>query len=509
MSVGIHPPKTPVTKGSNSIACATLPNVCKMPGPPAPFVPTPLPNIAKSGDSPKGYSKKVKIKKNPIAIRGATFKSMGDVASKGTGGGLVSANTHGPAKFIMPGSMTVHVEGKAVHLLGESMLNNCAASGTPPNTGATMMGAVHGPTTPDPSCPHPKIEVEEVDREQEREEAQQRVDAAKAQTDDAKQAVKDAEAELASPPKGARKATLRQNVKKAQKKVPKAEGYQRAQEAKLKSVEAEQKVADDTGGGNKGYKFVCAKCKEVVGEIDVLTADNKAKEVKQSEGGFRSEQFDNHIDLIESQGLLGPGVTVEVAIVHDDSQAICDSMKQITLKLQVVHSRINMAEYLSTTISYTPVEGSIQEVWATIGTFLRERLRVPAQLSERGAILSVDMANNVVDSRKTVELKESVFRESTRPDIWISTGVQIYLDTAPVFIDISVHAASASTTYLEVWLPTKAYMTLFNNDDEQKSFNTDAKSDFMRFSVGLARATVLQVLAIARLWRTVSSARKD
>ena len=55
-SVGIHPPKTPVTKGSNGIAKATLPNVCKMPGPPAPFVPSPLPNIAKSGNSPKGYS---------------------------------------------------------------------------------------------------------------------------------------------------------------------------------------------------------------------------------------------------------------------------------------------------------------------------------------------------------------------------------------------------------------------------------------------------------------------
>ena len=50
---------------------------------------------------------------------------MGDMASKGTGGGLISANTHGPAKFITPGSMTVKIEGKSVHLLGEPMLNNC------------------------------------------------------------------------------------------------------------------------------------------------------------------------------------------------------------------------------------------------------------------------------------------------------------------------------------------------------------------------------------------------
>jgi len=113
-----------------------------MPGPPAPFVPTPLPNIASSGTSPKGYSKKVKIEGQTVAIRGATFASKGDMPSKGTGGGLVSANTHGPAKFITPGSPTVEIEGKSVHLLAEPMLNNCGPTGNPTNTGATMTGDV-------------------------------------------------------------------------------------------------------------------------------------------------------------------------------------------------------------------------------------------------------------------------------------------------------------------------------------------------------------------------------
>jgi len=138
--VAIHPPKTPVTTGSMGTAKATLPNVCKMPGPPAPFVPSPLPNIAKSGISPKDYSTSVTIEGNAVAIRGASFESMGDMASKATGGGLMSANTHGPAKFITPGSPTVKIEGKSVHLLGEPMLNNCGPSGSPPNTGATMVG---------------------------------------------------------------------------------------------------------------------------------------------------------------------------------------------------------------------------------------------------------------------------------------------------------------------------------------------------------------------------------
>jgi uncharacterized Zn-binding protein involved in type VI secretion len=139
-SVAINPPKTPCTTETRGFAKVTTPNVCKMPGPPAPFVPTPLPNIGKSNLSPKGYSTTVKIEGQTVAIRGATFESIGDMASKGTGGGLISANTHGPTKFITPGSMNVKIEGKNVHLLGEPMLNNCGPSGSPPNTGATMAG---------------------------------------------------------------------------------------------------------------------------------------------------------------------------------------------------------------------------------------------------------------------------------------------------------------------------------------------------------------------------------
>src|SRR5688572_6597009 len=151
ISVGIHPPKTPVTKGSRGIAKNTIPNICKMPGPPAPFVPTPLPNIAKSELSPKGYSKTVEIEGNAVAIRGATFESIGDMASKGTGGGLISANCHGPAKFISPGSMDVKIEGKNVQLLGDMMLNNCASGGTPPNTGATMGGLLQAAKEKNPA----------------------------------------------------------------------------------------------------------------------------------------------------------------------------------------------------------------------------------------------------------------------------------------------------------------------------------------------------------------------
>jgi hypothetical protein len=125
------------------IAKNTVPNMCKMPGPPAPFVPTPLPNIGKSGVSPKGYSTTVKIEGSTVAIRGATFGSFGDIASKPLGGGIISMNTHGPTKFIGLGSLTVKIQGKNVQLLSDPMLNNCGPAGAPPNS-ATLTGEDQG-----------------------------------------------------------------------------------------------------------------------------------------------------------------------------------------------------------------------------------------------------------------------------------------------------------------------------------------------------------------------------
>ncbi|AGC47878.1 hypothetical protein MYSTI_06605 [Myxococcus stipitatus DSM 14675] len=167
-TVSINSPRTPVTTGSNGIATAAVPNVCKMPGPPAPFVPTPLPNIGRSNLSPKKFSTSVIIEGKPVAIQGATFGSTGDIASKATGGGLVSANTHGPTAFVAPGSMNVKIEGKSVHLLGDATTNN---NGSPPNA-STPAELQESETPPNrkkidcekgpPSGPLSKCEKEEL-----------------------------------------------------------------------------------------------------------------------------------------------------------------------------------------------------------------------------------------------------------------------------------------------------------------------------------------------------------
>ena len=126
ISVGVNPPKTPVTEDSMDLSLATLPNVCKMPGPPAPFIPTPLPNLGKSSDSLTDATTTVKIEGKKVAIRGSYYMSKlsADMASKGTGGGIISSTTEGKTEFVAPGSMNVKAEGKNIQLLGDAMTNN-------------------------------------------------------------------------------------------------------------------------------------------------------------------------------------------------------------------------------------------------------------------------------------------------------------------------------------------------------------------------------------------------
>jgi len=109
-------------KGSNGIAAATIPDVCKTPSPGGP-VPIPYPNIAKSSDLAKG-TKKVKTDGKMAAVKGSEYsRSMGDEA--GTAGGVVSSTNMKEAKWILS-SFDVKLEGKAACRLMDMMTNNHA-----------------------------------------------------------------------------------------------------------------------------------------------------------------------------------------------------------------------------------------------------------------------------------------------------------------------------------------------------------------------------------------------
>lgn len=116
-----------VHKGSNGITIA-FPDVCKTPAPPAPFVPIPYPNIAKSSDTSK-ETKKVKCDGNGVCVKDSNFSmSTGDEAGS-AGGGMVSSKIKGKAEFVNF-SFDVKFEGKNVSRAFDLMLHN--DKNTPP-----------------------------------------------------------------------------------------------------------------------------------------------------------------------------------------------------------------------------------------------------------------------------------------------------------------------------------------------------------------------------------------
>lgn len=116
-----------VHAGSNGVSIA-FPDVCKTPAPPAPFVPIPYPNIAKSSDAAKGATK-VKCDGNPVCTKDSNFSmSTGDEGGT-AGGGMVSAKIKGKAEFVMT-SFDVKAEGKGIARAFDLMLHN--DKNTPP-----------------------------------------------------------------------------------------------------------------------------------------------------------------------------------------------------------------------------------------------------------------------------------------------------------------------------------------------------------------------------------------
>jgi uncharacterized Zn-binding protein involved in type VI secretion len=265
-----------------------------MPGPPAPFVPAPLPNIAKSGLSPKDFSTSVKIEGNTVAIRGATFESIGDMASKGTGGGLISANTHGPAKFITPGSLTVKIEGKSVHLLGEPMLNNCGPSGSPPNTGATMAGLGQDDNPAEPCPPH-DIKYEDLTPEAEKK-RRERTEATKnGHRERMNKNLYDSKKSFEAGDNAMGNALLNDAID--------AEGQ-------MNDVQFEQDVAKQAKAKWTGVKYWCTKC-NFKGEIDAFTEKNIVKESKRN-GHAVQDQCTRH--LIAAPEIFGAVAGFHLAV---------------------------------------------------------------------------------------------------------------------------------------------------------------------------------------------------
>ncbi len=115
------------TKGGGQ--CAAFPDVCKVPAPPAPFVPTPFPNMSQCSGASE-TSSKVKIVGKPSIHKSSEIgRSSGDEA--GTLKGMISQVNMDKTQYRM-GSVKVKVEGKALVTVTKMCGQNGTSSNSPP-----------------------------------------------------------------------------------------------------------------------------------------------------------------------------------------------------------------------------------------------------------------------------------------------------------------------------------------------------------------------------------------
>ncbi len=115
------------------------PDVCKVPAPPAPPVPTPFPNMAQNATA-QGTSVTVKVMNMPCLTKNSQIPmSSGDEA--GVAGGVTSGMNMGPMT-VKTTSNTVKVEGSGAF----THLKNTAHNGSNANMpmGTHVGGSSHG-----------------------------------------------------------------------------------------------------------------------------------------------------------------------------------------------------------------------------------------------------------------------------------------------------------------------------------------------------------------------------
>jgi hypothetical protein len=123
-TVTVNSPNTIVHAGSVGQS-PVFPDVCKTPAPPAPPIPIPYPNLARSSDA-ADTATTVEADGNKIMIKKSTFStSTGDEA--GSIGGVVSNCTKGKAQFIAY-SFDVKAEGQNVPRNFDMMKQNGSGS---------------------------------------------------------------------------------------------------------------------------------------------------------------------------------------------------------------------------------------------------------------------------------------------------------------------------------------------------------------------------------------------
>ncbi len=332
-----------VCKAQGNKVIADFPDVCFTPPEnPAtpPGVPVPYPSFGFDTDTTSGTGS-VTIGGTTVSQKNKSYysKTSGTEAGCAAKKNVITSVNTGKS-YSHAWSTNVKAEGNPVCRFSDIHSDDHASPtpGAPPIPIVGQPGAGGGSTP----CAHTPHAVEKPD-DRDQQIANWNAAKKKAQEDQAaaQQETAKLDAELKVKPKlrksGMTNTQIAQAKKKADAALSHAQSDERIADGKLRGLNNEKKVSDDEGG-TKSYSIRCSKCNEELQELDIVTKDGRAKEVKSSSAGFDNDKFEAKKKFVETDQLLaphvGPGAICKVAIVGMPSAQVVADHPQLAGRTQ-------------------------------------------------------------------------------------------------------------------------------------------------------------------------------
>ena len=229
----------------------------------------------------------------------------------------------------------------------------------------------------------------------------------------------------------------------------------------LASLEREQKVADECGGG-KNIRITCTKCKLELGDFDVVTNDGRVKEVKSSGGAAKAEkvQFMSYKKAVETTGLLGSGMTMKIAV--PPAEDVGDAPGQSGLSR--AGYRGTDVEYASTALSLTPVAGPWQEVLKRLSAYLLLQHPPHSAPAEDTVLIGVDVVQRKMVEVNSFGIEKPIPVERAGLEYWRQSTWELWFGPYSAFVSARLRAAKPDQTEVELWFPTRVHDAVYSND---------------------------------------------
>jgi hypothetical protein len=146
-----------------------------------------------------------------------------------------------------------------------------------------------------------------------------------------------------------------------------------------------------------------------------------------------------------------------------------------------------MSDYAATALSFTAIDQNWRELILKLySDILSEQEPAPA-LPALADLLVVDVESRRIVKSPTITAFEKLEPDRANAEQWRAFSAEVLFGGHRSFMQIRVREMRCNQSHLEIWFPSRTYETIYNFDPNCRDFSSEAKSDFVRLVIGLAR----------------------